>query len=1639
MQPPVVNTGLEQEEEEQDSKDVEDVTAQCEEARSENACSETSEAVTSAFPRTPQFHKGPARSPPSPCHPDRIPEVKDPASWHSQDPEFLSTQEDMFGQSSATEGCSVTSREEEESSSVSTPADPLHVLHLSGQGPPSTCPSAHAASSPGVFQPVPLIIPRSPTNEEAEAGKQEEDSVASCAPGQVQAPAAVFQEAPAFAPTLIVPSQPEFSHDTFLPTLSLEERTKAQAEKGDLSDARLPSDGSQVPEAAAVAPFTQAVSPLHSGEACALALSASGYSQSTEGEARVAHPEQLTAAPRGASAEKLCSADHCDRQQFGEDRRSTSGQPATGAFSRQAGASETLRNEDELLAKRASRPDCTAVPETPREEQEEATLPSGEESSFHLLRSQDRAAVQQMEPCAARRETQDVPQESGEPVPVEPASLQGDSRGDAAEASLEGHSRSPRASPAVVLELPETQPEWECSRRQQRMGQGSWPTGGEAVWPEKSPPLLPSGGEADSLRALEKRHAVLQQQGEAGPGPLRGRPPIPGSEAAVPGSLPMSYKGGATVRQAARLGAAENQGERPQQPVGLRGEALLCQGAPPTVAGLPTESPRLFPLVKERGDAQPLTTTTPPFIDQLKKGPRRHSTPIVAGSCPDSTITTSDVTAEDAGDGTVESTLASAEMEEEAHGGRLAVAREEEGKLSLRMSLVMPVSEESDESVPFSLEKPAVSEKSPVTRTFSSSRKMTSVFSHVCEAQHEDKGQDPELSHLSLRSDPFDFPPSKEEEEEEKLPAGTVQSRERPASSDCKPVGDSGLSAERSVGCTEEEEAMELGTVWTAPEKPNSLLTAEGSDQGPVAKAGSRSRGVQTGGELLQGLAAFMTAATQTTSRSQVEAGTSMFGVWPEQQHANVQTEDPAWKPSGEEFDLPHPPAGRVLRRHMRTIREVRTVVTRVITDVYYKDGVEVDRRVVEESEEPVVECQQCELEVSPSHTRSSSLASGDLGDISSFSSKASGLQHTSSGGSSGLLAAHSAASSGLGSGPPRGGAGQGTASGDGVLLPGRKPSPKKAGGQPCFPAQMDHAPVAVCEDEEEQGLSNQKGWSVPLTPRGRGRRGRPISRSTGTRGGLPAMADLAAATSSEEKRSAHLTGPREGREQATTSLRRSSSPEIPLQERLGLSESTELSSSSGNSLVGLRVVAKWSSNGYFYSGTITQDVGSTKYKLLFDDGYECDVLGRDILLCDPLPLETEVTALSEDEYFSAGVVKGHRKESGELFYCIEKDGQRKWYRRTAVILSLEQGNRLREQFGLGPYEPLTPLNKAADISLDNLVEGKRKRRNLGSPSTSRSAGPLRKRSESPTAPHRSPLSGKRKLAISDEERSPGKRRRPAPSKAGTREMEDPPSSRGDSGNLLAVEDRWGPLPLNKTLFLGYAFLLTMASPADKLPSCRKIAVNNEEEEEFLDRAPFDKHYLELQLQTGGGFILEDFNESQCSVASQCLLIADQHCRTRKYFLCLARGIPCVSHVWVHDSCHANQLLNYRNYLLPAGYSLHEQRLLEWHPRKNPFHKLKVLLVSDEPQNFLELWSEILMIGGAASVKQQASASWNKDVSVGVFDVVVTDTSCPPAILRCAAALQLPVVTQEWVIQSLIAGERVGFKHPRYQQDQIPR
>ncbi|XP_030433105.1 TP53-binding protein 1 isoform X5 [Gopherus evgoodei] len=1707
--------------------------------------------VMSSSPRILQQHKEISRIQMSVCNvlESELPAEKRPDPC-LQESEILSTQEDMFSQShtTASESDSTITRVEVGGSVACTPAGTLHLLHLSGQGSLgqeslSTYSSGLITPSPGAFGSHPLIS-GSPTEQEEE--KDEQMNISAPAEGgdllqekqrgdepvevgnppvppgphvlpQVSTP--VSQNAPAFVPgSFPIPSQPEFSHDIFISTQSLEEKPSGEEKGGALLGSCLPADVSET---------TDALRKISTGDpelSCKLVLSASECSQPTRTEGNTSSLKTNQGSENiqvemdstlQASELKLCStesysmqlrlsedsqallSENCEKPKreavwaTGEpticpvaegvaaegsvaqmaciDHSCDSGSQTAATLSVQSEISshtlgqEALTEIKEKLSAEAS--EFEAVPETLCEEQ--GGERQAEEKQLDEKGSSDPLTLSQG--LILLRETKE--HEGQEVMEVESSEAFGknseklsDLRHGLVQMDLETRKKetpkdsnvvaevksmkdlSLKAAPEDVAKLSEVPPQPSVGESLQQQDD-SWPQVKVDVAPglASCAKMCPGSQGNKSQAEVDLELKQVQKDRQPPPAPLERGDEVP----ATP-----------QESQQPHLMTLEKEVDMPEKPFKTSNleqeEERAAEQSPCPSTGTLFH----FALPKEGDVIQPLTSVTPSLIGQLKMGPRRHSTPIVDGSCPDRTIVTSDVTAEGSigtNDVTVESAMASADVLEECEKGDSGAAPEADGKLCLRMNLATPVSEESEGSLPFSLEKPAASERkngsSAVAGAVASSQKTLSVFSLVCEVQREDEARGHDLPASPFRGNLFSFPSTQEEEEEQEQqhdnPEAWQQHQKHIPCGEIKVSQPAEQDSKHQPSHAKEGEAMEADIEKegkSAQEKLSKALAAHERDKGQQLWAGTSNKEVQTtGGSVLAPAA--VSAATQTMARvsSQVEVGTSMAGQRPGQQDAKVQTEESGEKLANapgddteslhsqgeEEFNLPQPPRGRIQRRHMRTIREVRTVVTRIITDVYYVDGAEVERKVIEETEEPIVDCHESETDISPSRTTGgSSLTSGDLGDISSLSSKVSSLHRTSSGASSGLSATHGGSSSGRGAGSFKGKV-SGMEAGEFALPSGRgvlgKLSPRRGAGQPGSPLRAGQTGATACEEDEDAALGSRQGGKAPLTPRGRGRRGRPPSRATGTRdaagSGLLGVEDISTTVSPEEKPFV-VAGP---------------------------SDSADLSS--GSSFVGLRVVAKWSSNAYFYSGTITQDVGAGKYKLLFDDGYECDVLGKDILLCDPIPLETEVTALSEDEYFSAGVVKGHRKESGELYYCIEKEGQRKWYKRMAVILSLEQGNKLREQFGLSPYEPITPLTKAADISLDNLVEGKRKRRsNFGSPGTSSSSTtPTRKGLESPrVAPGL--LSGKRKLIASEDERSPAKRGRksaamkPGAVRAG--EFVSPCESGDHTGEPSTLEEHHGPLPHNKTLFLGYAFLLTMATSSDKLAIHQKPsdgpAGSSEEEEEFS--IPYNKEYTALQLRTGAGYILEDFNETQCNAAYQCLLIADQHCRTRKYFLCLASGIPCVSHVWVHDSCHANQLQNYRNYLLPAGYSLQEQRLLEWHPRENPFGNLKVLLVSNQQQNFLELWSEILMTGGAASVKQHYSNAQNKacvllsaDIALGVFDVVVSDSSCPAAVLKCAEALRLPVVSQEWVIQSLIAGERVGYnKHPKYKHDYGP-
>lgn len=60
------------------------------------------------------------------------------------------------------------------------------------------------------------------------------------------------------------------------------------------------------------------------------------------------------------------------------------------------------------------------------------------------------------------------------------------------------------------------------------------------------------------------------------------------------------------------------------------------------------------------------------------------------------------------------------------------------------------------------------------------------------------------------------------------------------------------------------------------------------------------------------------------------------------------------------------------------------------------------------------------------------------------------------------------------------------------------------------------------------------------------------------------------------------------------------------------------------------------------------------------------------------------------------------------------------------------------------------------------------------------------------------------------------------------------------------------------------------------------------------------------------------------------------------------------------------------------------------------------------------------------------------DIPANTFDVLVTEKSCPSVVVGLASSASLPVVSLEWLVQSLIVGERQDYTaDPQYSHDYV--
>lgn len=488
--------------------------------------------------------------------------------------------------------------------------------------------------------------------------------------------------------------------------------------------------------------------------------------------------------------------------------------------------------------------------------------------------------------------------------------------------------------------------------------------------------------------------------------------------------------------------------------------------------------------------------------------------------------------------------------------------------------------------------------------------------------------------------------------------------------------------------------------------------------------------------------------------------------------------------------------------------------------------------------------------------------------------------------------------------------------------------------------------------------------------------------------------------------------------------------------EVLSIEEDPNLSSSD-RILPGVRVMARWK-DGYYYPGEVISQVSDTSWKTKFDDGATHTIPEENMVKIAQLPKQCSVLVRSADDYFDPGIITGHFRDGQECGYIVEQDnGLTKRYPRACVILTADQASLI-----LGINASIVSPSSSA-VSLDNIVSGKRRR----TPVLATSASPalrtrLKRKAKNPdpnlqstaesegvsdaVTPKGSGKTSKRRALITAEspDKSP-KLQETEPSCDVIEEERKEETTEKDSSTTGT----------GKKLFEGFAFLL---SQTDQLPDESAALTPNsdlENSEEGLS-GQFDKKHVSSLIEAEGGVVYDSFEECQkAASATNVYLLASTYLRTIKYMQCLATGIPCVRHTWITHSCCAGEVLDYRSYVLPAGFSVLEDKVVEWHGKTDALKGLKISLIAERNKAFLDTWTPVLLAAKADLVQKSSLLSYAvKDTSV--IDIVVTDSSCPKKFLTAAERNRLPVVSSEWVIQCLICGFRLPHDaHPKFRHN----
>jgi len=154
--------------------------------------------------------------------------------------------------------------------------------------------------------------------------------------------------------------------------------------------------------------------------------------------------------------------------------------------------------------------------------------------------------------------------------------------------------------------------------------------------------------------------------------------------------------------------------------------------------------------------------------------------------------------------------------------------------------------------------------------------------------------------------------------------------------------------------------------------------------------------------------------------------------------------------------------------------------------------------------------------------------------------------------------------------------------------------------------------------------------------------------------------------------------------------------------------------------LIGKNVFAKWSDNNY-YPGIVSDRV-KTKYKVNFYDGKSKMLIPEFVI---PIPkilkegLSVYATTKTNDYGFCGIIIDVQTKPNNEsVHYTVETDeGERLRVQVQDIFLSTDQAQLLKEELNSENKSSVPSTPKAlGQVTLDNMVEGKRRSKRIGTP-----------------------------------------------------------------------------------------------------------------------------------------------------------------------------------------------------------------------------------------------------------------------------------------------------------------------------------